>query len=304
MLQVQDLQLFVQIVHSGSISAAAAHFQLTAAAASAALKRVELHLQTQLLLRTTRSLRLTPAGERFLLHCQNALTALAQAEQEVQLSQREISGEIRLTAPSDLGRHLLLAWLDDFLQQHPAVRLRLELTDKVAGLYKEPVDIALRYGHIQDSSHVAFTLASVPRRVFASPAYLMSHGIPAHPLDLSQHQCVLYLIDDRTFDKWWFQQQGQVFSVNVQGRLISNDAEVVHRWIVKGRGLGLKSVLDMSEPMLQGLVKPLFSDYHGPDMALSMVCANRQVITPAVLALRDFLRERCSAQLAKVQALL
>ena len=130
MLQVQDLQLFMQIVHTGNISKAAAQFQLTPAAASAALKRLEQHLQSQLLVRSTRSLRLTPAGERFLSHCQNALTALAQGEQELAMSQAQVGGELRLSAPSDLGRHLLLPWLDEFMQRHPAVRLRLELSDR------------------------------------------------------------------------------------------------------------------------------------------------------------------------------
>lgn len=300
MLQVQDLQLFIQIVHSGSISQAAAHFQLTPAAASAALKRLERHLQSQLLIRSTRSLRLTPAGERFLLHCQNALTALAQGEQELAMDQAQVGGELRLSAPSDLGRHLLLPWLDEFMQRHPAVRLRLELSDRVAGLYREPVDLALRYGAVQDSTHVAFSIASVPRRVFAAPSYLAKHALPMHPLQLTQHACVLYLIDERAFDKWWFQEAGTPFSVNVSGNRISNDAEVVHRWIVSGQGIGLKSALDMSSDLASGAVVVLLKEFHGPDLPLNLVCANRQVITPAVLLLRDFLRERCAAQLATI----
>lgn len=300
MLQVQDLQLFMQIVHTGNISKAAAQFQLTPAAASAALKRLEQHLQSQLLVRSTRSLRLTPAGERFLSHCQNALTALAQGEQELAMSQAQVGGELRLSAPSDLGRHLLLPWLDEFMQRHPAVRLRLELSDRLAGLYREPVDLALRYGPVQDSAHVAFAIAPVPRRVFAAPSYLAQQPTPTHPMQLTQHACVLYLIDERAFDKWWFQEAGTPFSVNVSGNRISNDAEVVHRWIVSGKGIGLKSALDMSEDMAAGRVVPLLSEFHGPDLPLNLVCANRQVITPAVLLLRDFLREQCALQLAKI----
>ncbi len=115
-----------------------------------------------------------------------------------------------------------------------------------------------------------------------------------------QHACVLYLIDERAFDKWWFQEAGTPFSVNVSGNRISNDAEVVHRWIVSGKGIGLKSALDMSDDMAAGRVVPLLSEFHGPDLPLNLVCANRQVITPAVLLLRDFLREQCALQLAKI----
>lgn len=292
MLQVQDLKLFQQIVRTGNISMAARQFDLTPAAASAALKRLEQHLGATLLVRSTRSLKLTPAGEHFLQHCQNALQALALGEQALRQLDSHISGELRLTAPSDLGRNVLLPWLDEFQTLYPALSLRLELGDKVAGLYREQVDLALRYGAVADSSHVAFAIAKAPRWVCAAPAYLQQFGEPLEPIQLSQHNCVLYQIDERAYDKWLFSKDGAEQAVNVSGNRVSNDADAVRRWIVNGKGIGLKSAFDMAADVLEGRVQVLLPQYQIKALQLNLICASRAQVTPAVLMLRDFLRQK------------
>lgn len=304
MLQVQDLKLFRQIVQSGNISAAARLFDLTPAAASAALKRLELYLQVPLLVRSTRSLKLTAAGEKFLQHCQNALTALEQGAHEVQSLTGQIAGELRLTAPSDLGRNLLVPWLDELLQQYPALSVRLELSDKISALQSEQVDLAIRYGELADSSLVSFELGRIPRVLCAAPAYLARHGVPSHPIELQQHNCLLYLVEQRAFANWHFQGSQQPFSVSVSGNRISNDAEVVKRWAVSGQGIALKSALDMSEDLLAGRVVPLLPEFLPATQLLHLVCVNRNQISPAVLLLRDQLRSRIAAQLARLRPLL
>ncbi len=302
MLQLQDLKLFRQIVATGSISAAARQFDLTPAAASASLKRLELYVETPLIIRSTRSLKLTSAGERFLQHCQNALTALEQGSQELKQQSGRISGELRLAAPSDLGRNLLLPWLDALQDQHAELRIRLELSDKIAGLAAEQVDVALRYGSLPDSNQVSFHIADVPRVLCASPDYLATYGKPSHPIDLQQHNCLLYLIDQRTFANWHFGYQDDPFSVSVSGNRVSNDAEIVRRWAVSGKGIALKSMLDMSEDLRAGHVVSLLSEFKLHPQQLNLVCASRAQVSPTVILLRDELRLRVARQLALVVA--
>src|SRR3990167_1653394 len=154
MSSILDLDIFVRTADSGSFSAAARALELTPAAASIAIKRLETRLGVRLLVRSTRSLRLTDEGRRYLDSVRLALGALAEGEQALQAHTLGLSGSLQLAAPSDFGRNVLLPWLDEFKQQHPHIQLRLLLNDRNADLFREPVDIALRYGVPVDSSLV------------------------------------------------------------------------------------------------------------------------------------------------------
>lgn len=289
MLQLQDLQLFVQIARLGSISAAARQFDFTPAAASAAVKRLEQHLGCPLFIRSTRSLKLTTQGELYLQHCHNALSSLAQAEHELAHQDTQRSSWLRLAAPSDLGRNWLPPILDRLQQQFPQLKVRLELGDRVAGLQREAVDVALRYGSEHDPSHVVLPIAQVPRLICAAPSYLARAGTPTSPLELPSHNALLYQIDERTFDRWKFQTTDGLLAVNVSGNRISNDADLVRRWCVAGHGIALKSALDMASDLRAQRVQAILRDTPCPDLQLSLVCASRHQITPAVKALRELL---------------
>lgn len=159
MLRFDDLQLFVRAADLGSLSAAARVMDLSPAVASAALKRIEQQLGTRLLARSTRSLRLTAEGEGFLEYARASLSALDDGRRLLASGQDHVSGVLQLSAPSDFGRNQLLPWLDEFQQQHPQLNVRLLLGDRIADLFRQPVDIALRYGEPEDSSLVALPIA-------------------------------------------------------------------------------------------------------------------------------------------------
>lgn len=197
MKALQELDIFVRTVDNGSLSATARALDLTPAATSAALKRLEAELGVQLFVRSTRSLRLTPHGELFLEQCRPALAALQQVSQQLAAGEQSLRGVLKLSAPSDLGRNLLLPWLDEFQNLHPQVDIRLQLSDRMANVYSEPVDAAFRYGKPPDSSLVALPLAPSNRRVLcASPAYLAKHGAPATPHELTGHDCLCFMFGD------------------------------------------------------------------------------------------------------------
>lgn len=146
MLRTDDLQLFVRAAELGSLSAAARQLDLSPAVASAALKRLEAQLKVRLLARSTRSLRLTAEGEGFLNHARVALASLEEGRRALAQGQAEVSGVLQLSAPSDFGRNVLLPWLDQLQQAHPLLNVRLLLGDRNADLFRQPVDVALRYG--------------------------------------------------------------------------------------------------------------------------------------------------------------
>ena len=193
--------------------------------------------------------------------------------------------------PSDLGRNLLLPWLDSFQQQHPALSLHLRISDRLVDLYRQPVDVALRYGEPQDSSLVARALVPENRRVLcASPAYFARHGQPLHPDELKQHNCLRMILGQTLHDRWQFKRDDEAHHVAVSGNRISDDGELVRRWALAGHGLAYKSRLDIWDDLKTGRLIPALTDYKGEATPLYLVTAHRQLLSPAVNALGAWLQ--------------
>jgi len=294
MLRFDDLQLFVRAADLGSLSAAARVMDLSAAVASAALKRIEQHLGARLLARSTRSLRLTAEGEGFLEYARAALGSLEEGRRLLTSGQDQVSGVLQLSAPSDLGRNLLLPWLDAFQCEHPGLTVRLLLGDRIADLFKQPVDIALRYGEPEDSSLVALPVAPDNYRVLcASSDYLARHGEPHQLEQLAQHNCLLYMLGTRVHDRWCFHDGKREVSLTVSGDRFSDDADVVRRWAVAGAGVAYKSWLDVSSDVLAGRLKILLPHLRCERAPLNLLCAHRAQLSKPINLLREMLQARC-----------
>ena len=201
---------------------------------------------------------------------------------------------MQLSAPSDLGLNTLLPWLDAFQDEHPQLQLRLLLDDRVADLFRETVDIALRYGAPEDSSLVALPVAPDNRRVLcASPSYLARHGSPRSVEELHQHNCLLYMLHGRAYDRWRFQDGKREVLMNVAGDQVCDDADVTRRWAVAGRGVVYKSWLDVAEDVREGSLQVLLPNWLGEPTPLYLVCAHRAQMSKAVHLLREFVQLRC-----------
>lgn len=298
MLRLDDLALFVRTAELGSLSAAARELDCSPAVASAALKRLERQVQARLLLRSTRSLRLTLEGEQYLNHARAALASLEAGRLQLAGGRDRLDGVLQLAAPSDFGRNALLPWLDAFQAEHPQLGLRLLLSDRVTDLFRQPVDLALRYGEPEDSSLVALPVASDNRRVLcAAPDYLARHGAPRQPDDLRQHNCLLYMLGGRVHERWSFVQGRQREVLTVSGNRVSDDADVVRRWAVAGQGLVYKSWLDVAGDVQAGRLQVLLADWAGEATPLNLICAHRDQLSQPVRLLREFLQGRCQALL-------
>jgi DNA-binding transcriptional LysR family regulator len=299
MKALQDLEIFVRTVDSGSLSATARGLDLTPAAASAALKRLEAELQAPLFVRSTRSLRLTREGEVFLAHCRPALAALRDAQLELASGRQQVSGMLQLAAPSDFGRNLLLPWLEEFQQQHPGIRYRLHLSDRVTNVYSDLVDAAFRQGEPPDSSMLALPVHLTNRRVLcASPAYLQAHGTPATPQALAQHSCLCFMLGEEVYDRWRFWRDGEELTVRAGGGNIANDGDVVRLWALAGRGIIYKSRLDVVADLAAGRLVALCTDWQTEASPMYMVLPGRRQLTPGLRLLREFIEQRC-AELTK-----
>ncbi|MCH2342061.1 MAG: LysR family transcriptional regulator [Pseudomonas sp.] len=295
MLRSDDLQVFVLTAELGSLSAAARQLELSPAVASAALKRLEVQLGCRLLVRSTRSLRLTGEGELYLPHARSALQSLVEGQQLLAGGKATISGTLQLSAPSDFGRNVLLPWLDEFQLQHPLLSLRLLLADRNADLFRQSVDIALRYGQPEDSSLVALPVASANRRVLcASPGYLGVHGAPRSVAELADHNCLRFMLAGRVHERWCFlDDRRRELEQLVGGDRISDDADVVRRWALAGRGVVYKSWLDIAQDVQSGRLVVLLPELLGEPTPLNLICAHRAHLGERVRLLREHLVERC-----------
>ncbi|EOH6072777.1 LysR family transcriptional regulator [Burkholderia cenocepacia] len=299
MIRLEDLRIFLSAADYGSLSAAARQLDLTPAVASAGLKRLETELGTRLLARSTRSLRLTPDGERYLQYARNVMDQVDAGSNAVAHGRKMIGGAVSLSVPSDLGRNVLLEWLDEFQAQYPDVSLQVRIGDHVADMFRAPIGLAIRYGVPEDSTLVALPLAPDNGRVLcASPAYFARHGRPETPSDLRKHNCLRFSLSDTLHDRWTFFSRGKPDVVNVRGNRSSDDGELVRRWAVAGLGIAYKSRLDVLEDLRAGRLEAALVEFDGEGAPLHLVCAHRTMLSPTVNALRDFLVQRIGAYLA------
>lgn len=307
-MQLEDLRVVLKVAEFRSITAAATHLDMQMATASAAVKRIEAALGVELFVRTTRHLRLSSAGERYLPQCIAAMSMLDQAKQTIHNDLDIISGEIRLAVSSDLGRNIAIPWVDDFMVQHPKVTLRAHISDSNVDFYRDALDIALRYGAPADSNVYGFKICNVPRLLVASPSYLELQGTPQHPKDLLNHQGLFYQLQNILNDTWHFsfkescKESGveRSYKIKPKAYCAANDGDLVRRWCVAGKGVAIKSSLDIANDLLAGRVVPLLADYKVPQGELWLISPSRQSITPTVRLLRDMFRERTKALLTQL----
>jgi DNA-binding transcriptional LysR family regulator len=293
MVRLEDLVIFISAADNGSLSAAARHLAVTPAVASVALKRLEKELGARLLARSTRSLRLTPEGERYLQYARNALDEMEAGRNALAHGRQAIGGSISLSMPSDLGRNVLAKWLDEFQALHPQVSLQVRLGDHVTDMFRRPIDVAVRYGTPDDSSLIALPLASENRRVLcAAPAYFARHGKPKSPADLAGHNCLRFSLSDIVHAQWTFHRDGSATTVAVRGDRFSDDSDLVRRWALDGRGIAYKSHIDVLRDLRAGRLEAALTDYLGEIAPLHLVCTHRLTLSPTVNALRELLQQR------------
>lgn len=296
MKALSDLHLFVCAAQAASLSEAARTLDMTPAAASAGIKRLEAELGLPLFVRSTRHLRLSPEGEQFLEDCRAGLDILTRARERLAAGQEAISGVVQFAMPSDLGLNVVLPWLRDFRVLHPQVQIRLQVSDRIIDLMRQPVDLALRYGDPPDSSLLSLAVAPLNRRALcASPHYIARHGVPRSPQELAAHQCLCFMLSDRTHDHWTFMRGNEIVEVDVRGGFQCDNGDAVRRLALMGEGIVYKSYLDVAADLASGRLVRLCPDWQGEPAALNLICLGRRHLRPAMRALHGFLVERFGA---------
>lgn len=255
------LVLFARIVQCGSLSKAADHYGLSRSAVSKQLRALEDKLGIRLLQRSTRSLKLTEAGKRIFDEALRVQEALERVEALSEELQGEVSGNLRVSCSVGIGRVHLVPLLKQFRALYPKVHLQLLLEDRFVDLIDEQIDVAIRVGHLPDSSLIALRLGEMTWVVCASPDYLSKNGTPETPADLLQHDRLNYRNSQNAFDSWLFMGPNGEERISVDGSLSINDSTALVQATEDGQGIVWIDKNSLGDALETGRLIQVLKDY-------------------------------------------
>jgi DNA-binding transcriptional LysR family regulator len=292
--QLQGLLAFIEAASAGSLAAAADRLELTPAAVSKSLARLEAQLGVRLLQRSTRRLALTAEGERFLDKARGALRALDEAVADVTQSASRPQGRVRISVGHAFGRQWVLPLLPAIGHAHPGLTIELDLDNRPIDIVAEGYDIGIRGGFIEDSSLVARRICRLPLALMASPAYLARAGVPRSVEELSRHACVAVRFAGSAPSPWRFTPpgggRGRRIEVQPQPQISVSDPEAVLDLALAGGGL-VQAGLHHALPYLRsGRLKLLLVDRHDPgEREVVLHYPHRRYLAPRVRVVVDAL---------------
>lgn len=286
---LSDIAVFVRVVERGSFTAAADDLELSKAAVSKYVSRLEAGLGVRLLNRTTRKLTLTEAGETLYRGSSGALAELATAEAGVRELSGQPRGRLRVTVPVLFGTEFLAPRLCEFMREYPDIELDLELENRVVDLVAERFDVGIRMTTLSDSSMVARRLADVALVTAATPAYLAERGTPSTPADLRDHKCLVYSVV-RTPSEWhYLHPDGRAESVKVVGNYRCNSDQMLKRAALEGHGVLRMPELFIADELRDKRLVRILDDYALPPFTLAAVFPTRTNLAPKARVFVEFL---------------
>ena len=294
--EVNDLRLFASMVEAGSLSEAARQLDSSPAAMSRRLAALEKRLGVRLVTRTSRRFELTVEGALFHERTLAILQSIDDAEQEVSDQAKVPRGLLCVGAPSEIGRKRIAPLIERFSDRYPDVEVRLVLSDVGLDVIDDNLDVALRIGLPPDTGVIAKQLLASRRIVCASPEYIARRGMPLTLDDLAHHDCLRLVRGQRVFDRWLFIEHGRRREVQVRGTLSTASGEVLHDWVLKGRGLALKAYWDIAEDVKSGALIECLAAYHCDHINLYAVFASRRHLSPRIRVFLDFMQRELGTE--------
>jgi DNA-binding transcriptional LysR family regulator len=295
--RLQAMQTLVRVVELGSFSAAAREAGSTQSAVSKQVAALEKQLGAQLLARSTRALKLTEAGERYVEQARRLVAEVAEAESELRMGEHRLQGWLRVAASATFGRMKLMPLVQGFLAAHPGVKIDMRLDDGFIDLVEQGIDVAVRIGELPDSGLVARRIGTVRRAVVARRGYFEQRGIaaPHEPADLQQHDCVIFS-ELRAGPVWTFEAipgagapEGAVASVRVDGRLRTNSGEAVREAVLAGMGLAYAPGWLFEAEMARGEVQRAMPNWWGRPLPMQLVSPPQRRLSGKGKAFADHL---------------
>ena len=287
----EDMQTFVAVVEAGSFTAAAARLDTAKSAVSRRVSALEERLGVQLLRRTTRRLNLTDSGQSFYERSARILADLDEAESALAQEHGELHGTLKVALPLSFGLRHMCKPVAEFSRRHPRVEFDLDFNDRRVDLVEEGADLAIRIGHLADSSLIAKRLFEVRTVVCGSRAYFDEHGTPQTPEDLLDHKCLVYgNLADPT--KWVCRDRdGQAHKVNVEAAMTATSGDFLSAAAIQGLGIAMQPTFIAGEAISRGELVAVLTDYEWPVSPAWAVYPPTRHLSYRVREFIDFLAE-------------
>ncbi|HJV01696.1 MAG TPA: LysR substrate-binding domain-containing protein [Burkholderiaceae bacterium] len=268
--KLRSMQVFVVAATANSLAAAGRQLDMSAVMVGKHVSALERQLGARLLERTTRKLTLTEIGASYLERCRDVLASVEAADQVAETLRAVPQGSLRVTAPVAYGAQRLVPVIHAYTTTYPLVHVDLVLNDRVVNLAEEGIDVAIRSGKLADTGLIARPLARSRMLAAASPDYLRHHGVPRHPLDLEQHNCLSF--DTWGVDhRWRFSQGETMVAVRARGNFISNHGHALLAAGLAGMGVVMQNDALLTEHLLSGALVHLLPDWELPSRAVHIV---------------------------------
>jgi len=286
---IGDIELFCAVVEAGGISAGARLLESSPPAVSRRFSALEGRLGVQLAERSARRFRLTDEGNLYYKHCHGILRELRDAEAEVSARGETARGLLKVGAPMEFGRRRVAPLLAQFAMLHPELEAHLVLSDAGLEIGQDGLDVALRVDRPEDQAIITRKIASTRRVLCAAPSYLAAHGTPKSPADLASHECLRLARRHRLHDRWRFHTDNGLKEIKVAGHLSSSSGDVLHGWILQGRGLSLEAWWDVAEDLQDGQLIECLTDCRWEDIELFATFLPGQPVPPRIRLFVDFM---------------
>ncbi|MEH6630897.1 MAG: LysR family transcriptional regulator [Halopseudomonas aestusnigri] len=256
-MRLEDLRFFVRVAELKNLSAAGRDFGLSPSAASARLVTLERTIGSQLVIRTTRQLMVTTAGKTLTKHALVALYEMDTALSLLRESKADFKGELKISSSMFFGRKHVLPYLGEFMKLHPGLTIELSFSDRLVDVIAEGFDLAIRSAELKDSSLKARKLTNHRRVLCASPDYIKKNGVPRHPDDLRQHEC----IGVTSIPKWRFGGPRGELSHTVPTVIKEDSGVYAHEAVLNGLGITVKSITYIWEDLRDGRLVEILPDF-------------------------------------------
>lgn len=293
-----ELRVFIAVAECGGLAKAATLIHSSPPAVTRTIASLEERLSVRLFDRTTRSLRLTESGIKFLDDARRVLGDLEIAEQDVAGQSKVTSGNLTITASLTFGRAMLQPIVMDFIDANPRINISLLLFDRVVDLIDEGFDLAVRIANLPDSSLVSRHMGDVRRMLVASPAYLSKRGSPKTPDDLKMHAIIAQtaLMPNQ---EWKYFRAGKPARIALPVRLEINDAHACINAAENDKGITIALSYMVTDAIREGRLVPVLKEFSPPPVPVNLIYAQRRIIVPKIRAFIDFAAPRLSAALSE-----
>jgi DNA-binding transcriptional LysR family regulator len=294
----ESMSTLLAVVEAGSLSAAARRLNTPLSTVSRRVAELETHLKTRLLNRSSRRIALTDAGCSYVAACKRILEELGEAERAASGEYSAPTGDLMITAPVVFGRLHVLPIVIDFLRAYPDIDIRMGLADRIVNILEEPVDLAVRIGHLPDSSLVARRVGFIRRVICASPDYLAERGTPKEPADLGAHDCITF--EGMTApESWIFPTGASETTVAIRSRLVVNTAEAAVDAAKAGVGVARVLSYQVAGALREGALVLALQDFEPAPLPVNLVQVGQRLLPLKLRAFLDFATPRLKATLAR-----